>query len=129
MKFISHSLCCSLLWKMQWSMLSEMRAMVIFIRLRSFSENGNLYILITDNGKGMTGEELASLKQSLNREEVSDESIGLVNVHQRIRLFLRGRLRNPHFQFSRKGYRNQNTPAPEGSFGKYGRKYERNRYL
>ena len=58
-----------------------------FIRLRSFSENGNLHILITDNGKGMTGEELASLKQSLNREEVSDESIGLVNVHQRIRLF------------------------------------------
>ena len=47
--------------------------MVILSASGLFSENGNLYILITDNGKGMTGEELASLKQSLNREEVSDE--------------------------------------------------------
>lgn len=57
------------------------------IRIHSFTEGNDLHILVEDNGKGMTEEELASLRCSLNREEVTDESIGLVNVNQRIRLF------------------------------------------
>ena len=42
---------------------------------------------VEDNGRGMKKNELHSLQLSLNRDEAPDESIGLVNVNQRIRLF------------------------------------------
>ena len=58
-----------------------------FIRIHSSACNNVLHILVEDNGRGMEKNELHSLQLSLNRDEAPDESIGLVNVNQRIRLF------------------------------------------
>ena len=60
------------------------------ICIRSFRNAGDLHIIITDNGRGMTPDELQSLRSALLQEETPDtieKGIGLVNVHQRIRLF------------------------------------------
>lgn len=60
------------------------------ICIRSFCCKGSLHILVEDNGRGMTPEELDSLRLTLLQEEKPDtpeKGIGLVNVHQRIRLF------------------------------------------
>lgn len=58
-----------------------------FIRIHSSACDNVLHILVEDNGRGMEKNELHSLHLSLNRDEAPDESIGLVNVNQRIRLF------------------------------------------
>lgn len=58
-----------------------------FIRIHSSACDNVLHILVEDNGRGMKKNELHSLQLSLNRDEAPDESIGLVNVNQRIRLF------------------------------------------
>ena len=58
-----------------------------FIRIHSSACDNVLHILVEDNGRGMEKNELHSLELSLNRDEAPDESIGLVNVNQRIRLF------------------------------------------
>lgn len=58
-----------------------------FIRIHSSVCDNVLHILVEDNGRGMKKNELHSLQLSLNRDEAPDESIGLVNVNQRIRLF------------------------------------------
>lgn len=58
-----------------------------FIRIHSSACDNVLHILVEDNGRGMEKKELYSLQLSLNRDEAPDESIGLVNVNQRIRLF------------------------------------------
>lgn len=58
-----------------------------FIRIHSSACDNILHILVEDNGRGMEKNKLHSLQLSLNRDEAPDESIGLVNVNQRIRLF------------------------------------------
>lgn len=58
-----------------------------FIRIHSSACDNVLHILVEDNGRGIEKNELHSLQLSLNRDEAPDESIGLVNVNQRIRLF------------------------------------------
>lgn len=60
-----------------------------FIRIRSVQEARTLHITVSDNGRGMTAEELSALRLSLEQtmNETEDKSIGLVNVHRRIRLF------------------------------------------
>ena len=58
-----------------------------FIRIHSSACDNVLHILAEDNGRGMEKNKLHSLQLSLNRDEAPDESIGLVNVNQRIRLF------------------------------------------
>lgn len=58
-----------------------------FIRIHSSACDNVLHILVEDNGRGMEKNKLHSLELSLNRDEAPDESIGLVNVNQRIRLF------------------------------------------
>lgn len=58
-----------------------------FIRIHSSACDNVLHILVEDNGRGLEKNELHSLQLSLNRDEAPDESIGLVNVNQRIRLF------------------------------------------
>lgn len=58
-----------------------------FIRIHSSACDNVLHILVEDNGRGMEKNELHSLQLSLNRDEAPDESIGLVNFNQRIRLF------------------------------------------
>lgn len=59
------------------------------IRIQSLLEAQTLHITVSDNGRGMTEEELSALRHSLvhSAEETEDKSIGLVNVHRRIRLF------------------------------------------
>lgn len=60
------------------------------ILLKSWIENDQLYITVTDNGKGMLPEECEKLNARLREPEDSknsSESIGMVNVNQRIRLF------------------------------------------
>lgn len=60
------------------------------IHIHSFRKDAVLHILVADNGRGMTPEELESLRSALSQEETPDtleKGIGLVNVHQRIRLF------------------------------------------
>ena len=58
-----------------------------FIRIHSSACDNVLHILVEDNGRGMEKNKLHSLQLSLNRDEAPDESIGLVNVNQRIQLF------------------------------------------
>ena len=58
-----------------------------FIRIHSSACDNVLHILVEDNGRGMEKNELHSLQLSLNRDEATNESIGLVNVNQRIQLF------------------------------------------
>ena len=57
------------------------------IRIHSYAEAENLHILVKDNGRGMSHDKLTALKVSLEQENVSQGSIGLINVNQRIRLF------------------------------------------
>ena len=57
------------------------------ICIHSYSCQKDLHILVSDNGRGMTDEELHGLLTSLEGEASPDESIGLINVNQRIRLF------------------------------------------
>ena len=57
------------------------------ICIHSYSNQEDLHILVSDNGRGMKDEELHGLLTSLEGEASPDESIGLINVNQRIRLF------------------------------------------
>lgn len=58
------------------------------IRIRIEPGTERLVIRIEDNGEGMSSERLDELQRKMNKKEISaGESIGLCNVHQRIRLF------------------------------------------
>lgn len=63
------------------------------IRIKVFAEDNLLHILISDNGSGISSEKLTELTNSFNLERVtpiksdSHHSIGLLNVHQRIRTY------------------------------------------
>lgn len=57
------------------------------IRIHSFLQDQTLHICVEDNGKGMSAQQLALLRSKLESTDISGESIGLINVHQRIRLF------------------------------------------
>ena len=57
------------------------------IRIRAFCREGKLLLYVQDNGKGMDEQELELLRESMERTETEEGSIGLANVHQRIRLF------------------------------------------
>ena len=52
-----------------------------------FAEDDVLYLDVTDNGKGMTSDELARLLVSIETKDISrTHSIGLYNINQRIHL-------------------------------------------
>lgn len=57
------------------------------IRIRAFCREEKLLLYVQDNGKGMDEQELELLRESMERTETEEGSIGLANVHQRIRLF------------------------------------------
>lgn len=57
------------------------------IEIHCFIKEQVLHITVRDNGKGMDEEELKRLRDSLTGTEDVRKSIGLTNVHQRIRLF------------------------------------------
>ncbi|MCL2052176.1 MAG: histidine kinase [Lachnospiraceae bacterium] len=57
------------------------------LRIHVYQENKNLMIEISDNGCGMTKEELALLKQGIEiRSPEKSTSIGLYNINQRLKL-------------------------------------------
>ena len=57
------------------------------IVIRACITGADLQITVRDNGKGMSREEVDQLTANMERTDVADENIGLVNVYQRIRLF------------------------------------------
>ncbi len=57
------------------------------IRIHARSAGAGLLIQVSDNGRGMDENELEKIRRALLADEIRDESIGLVNVNQRIRLF------------------------------------------
>ena len=56
------------------------------ITIDTFCKNDTLYIIVGDNGKGMSDKEINNLRTSLKKGDTT-ESVGLINVHQRIQLF------------------------------------------
>lgn len=59
-----------------------------FIQITVFLENEGLMVSVTDNGKGIEPERLSSLQTELERNDGdTGQAIGLLNVHQRIRLY------------------------------------------
>ena len=60
------------------------------IRVEGEFDNGKIILKVTDNGSGMTKEQLAGVRESVyNRKaaaEAADSGYGLYNVHERIRL-------------------------------------------
>lgn len=57
------------------------------IRITACIAEAVLQITVTDNGKGMSREEYSKLTAGMEKTDLTDENIGLVNVNQRIRLF------------------------------------------
>lgn len=57
------------------------------IRIQACITDNVLQIMVRDNGKGMAQEEVDRLIANLDKTDLADENIGLVNVNQRIRLF------------------------------------------
>lgn len=56
------------------------------IKIHAYDLDGQLCLTVADNGRGMTPDELKTLQNSLVAGD-STQSLGLVNVHQRIQLF------------------------------------------
>ncbi|CAK4851628.1 unnamed protein product [Aphanomyces euteiches] len=58
------------------------------IHITAGMEDGLIVIRIMDNGKGLTANKLGELKEKLNNYQLenNEDSIGLLNVHERIRL-------------------------------------------
>lgn len=66
-----------------------------YIRIDTRLEDGELLVIVEDNGVGMTEEKLAKLRKRLDRNRLVEEAaashgrrggIGLVNVHRRIQM-------------------------------------------
>ena len=59
-----------------------------FLKISAHTDGGILLISIFDNGGGIPAERLASIQSVLHSDMIQQQdSIGIVNVHQRIRLF------------------------------------------
>ena len=59
-----------------------------FLKISAHTDGGLLLISIFDNGGGIPAERLASIQSVLHSDMIQQQdSIGIVNVHQRIRLF------------------------------------------
>lgn len=56
------------------------------IQIKSYFEEKNLYISIKDNGSGISKEKIKYLNKLLNSESNNTNSIGLYNIHRRIKL-------------------------------------------
>lgn len=62
----------------------KLKRAVGMIRIAGWSENGQIFLQITDNGVGMAPERLAQLRTAMERDE--RVGFGLSAVHQRLRL-------------------------------------------
>ena len=58
------------------------------IDIKVYYHNDFVYVDVTDNGQGMNEEKLAELEYKLEVSDTSSgKSIGLTNVHKRIRMY------------------------------------------
>ncbi len=58
------------------------------ISIKAYVAEGKIYIQVSDNGKGIDTKQLAAVKEKLADKEVElQNSIGLKNVHERLRGF------------------------------------------
>ncbi len=58
------------------------------IEVRGYKDDGTLYLEVEDNGIGMSEEMLCEFEAHINNAQTrTDKSVGLKNVHQRIRLY------------------------------------------
>lgn len=57
------------------------------IKVHGYEKNGDIYIDVMDNGPGMTQEEVGDLLVESARVRKKGSGVGLMNVHQRIRLY------------------------------------------
>ena len=57
------------------------------IKVHGYEKDGDIYIDVIDNGPGMTREEVNYLLVDGERVHKKGSGVGLVNVHQRIRLY------------------------------------------
>lgn len=56
------------------------------ISIKGYREGKDIYIKVTDNGLGMTPETVANVLKENNRVRKRGSGVGLINVHNRIRL-------------------------------------------
>lgn len=57
------------------------------IEVRGYEKDGDIYIDVIDNGPGMTRDEVSYLLVDGERVHKKGSGVGLINVHQRIRLY------------------------------------------
>lgn len=58
------------------------------IRLEIYQEDSQLFVIVKDNGVGLTPQRIAELRNHINVEnKPTKNSFGLYNIHQRIRIF------------------------------------------
>jgi two-component system sensor histidine kinase YesM len=58
------------------------------IEVRGYEDDGTLFLEVEDNGIGMSEEVLREFEAHINNAQTrTDTSVGLKNVHQRIRLY------------------------------------------
>ncbi len=57
-----------------------------FVEVLGYVEDGEVVFQVVDNGIGMSGEELSSIKDYLDSKKDTKNSVGLKNVHRRLRL-------------------------------------------
>lgn len=60
------------------------------IKVAVYKDNRRIHIKVSDNGRGVTDEVLATIRQRLQESEFdldNDKSVGLVNVHERLKVF------------------------------------------
>lgn len=70
--------------------LGKQESQTLRVQLTAVREGENLLIMVRDNGPGMTPEKLAALQAALSNPDAqvfSGISIGLRNVHERLRLY------------------------------------------
>ena len=60
---------------------------VLNIKVNIYTENDRLIFVVTDNGSGMSEEELFAVKKNILSDEVRTKGIGLRNVRKRIKLY------------------------------------------
>ena len=57
------------------------------IRIQVSETDGKLKVVIADNGTGILPDKLQALQERLENHKLSNDSIGLMNIQRRIRLY------------------------------------------
>ncbi len=98
------------------------------IVIRACITGADLQITVRYNGKGMSREEVDQLTANMERTDLADENIGLVNVYQRIRLFYGDACGIGITSRLGEGTEIRDHPACAEAFGEYGKEQRRGRW-